>query len=325
MTKIEKFTGKHPAIWPMLGGLLFFLLIGALSGGLNVNIIFTCARLATFSLLLALAQMIVVTSGDGAIDLSQTYILTLCAYVSCSMMDVNPVLGLILSVLIGGFCGLVSGFINICLKVPAMITTLATGYMIFTVILVGAPYMKVLPNASFVRFVTYNLGMLSVQTIIAVAVAAILAIILYRTKYGKHLHAVGQNRKAAYLAGINTGRVVIVAFVTGGMLCGFAGVLCGAVMGGAFQDMGSAYFLPSVAAAFVGGTGASGGKSNVLGVCFGALMMSLMSSFLNTAESLYQFPSGIKQLIMGVFLVCILLLSVSNEKKQKQRTKEVIL
>ena len=96
--------------------------------------------------------------------------------------------------------------------------------------------MKVLPNASFVRFVTYNLGMLSVQTIIAVAVAAILAIILYRTKYGKHLHAVGQNRKAAYLAGINTGRVVIVAFVTGGMLCGFAGVLCG-VMGGAFQDM----------------------------------------------------------------------------------------
>ena len=55
----------------MLGCLLFFLLIGALSGGLNVNIIFTCARLATFSLLLALAQMIVVTSGDGAIDLSK--------------------------------------------------------------------------------------------------------------------------------------------------------------------------------------------------------------------------------------------------------------
>ena len=62
-------------------------------------------------------------------------------------MDVNPVLGLILS----GYRWvprLVSGFINICLKVPAMITTLATGYMIFTVILVGAPYMKVLPNAS---------------------------------------------------------------------------------------------------------------------------------------------------------------------------------
>ena len=42
-----------------------------------------------------------------------------------------------------------------------MITTLATGYMIFTVILVGAPYMKVLPNASFVRFVTYNLDAVS--------------------------------------------------------------------------------------------------------------------------------------------------------------------
>ena len=120
----------------------------------------------------------------------------------------------------------------------------------------------------------------------------------------------GQNRKAAYLAGINTGKLVIVAFVTGGMLCGFAGVLCGAVMGGAFQDMDRPIFC--LRCCCFCGTGASGGKSNVLGVCF-ALMMSLMSSFLNTAESLYQFPSASNS---SSWCVSCLSFIVSINKKQ---------
>ena len=52
----------------------------------------------------------------------------------------------------------------------------------------------------------------------------------------------------------------------------------------ALQDMGTTYFLPSIAAAFVGGTVASGGKSNVAGVCLGALMMYLLTTFLNAAS-----------------------------------------
>jgi ribose transport system permease protein len=90
-------------------------------------------------------------------------------------------------------------------------------------------------------------------------------------------------------------------------------------MGGAFQDMGAAYFLPSVAAAFVGGTAASGGRSSVLGVSFGALMMTLMSSFLNTAESMYHLASGIKQLVMGAFLVSILFVSVAGVKNRRRQ------
>jgi ribose/xylose/arabinose/galactoside ABC-type transport system permease subunit len=177
----------------------------------------------------------------------------------------------------------------------------------------------VLPNAGFVSLVTHNFGLLSTQTIIVAMVALALAVLLYRTKYGKQLHAVGQNREAAYLAGVPTARVVIAAFVTGGMLSGLAGVLAAAVMGGAFQDMGSAYFLPSIAAAFVGGTAASGGRSSVLGVSFGAFMMTLMSSFLNTAESTFHLAAGIKQLVMGGFLVAILLLAVAGVKNRRSR------
>ena len=133
--------------------------------------------------------------------------------------------------------------------------------------------------------------MLSVQTIIAVMwhnlplFCTVLNTASISTQWGK--------TGAAYLAGINTGRVVIVALLQ---------EVCSADLrsfvwrrnGRCISDMGSAYFLPSVAAAFVVEPVLQ--VENQTSWClFGALMMSLMSSFLNTAESLYQFPSGIKQ------------------------------
>ncbi len=308
---ITAFVKKHTFVWPLLGCVIIWLLIGMVSGQASAAPIFVCAKLATFAALLALGQMIVVTSGDGAIDLSQVYILTLCAYVACNLMNTNLALGLAAAVLAGALCGFANGLINVFLKVPAMITTLATGYIVFTIVLVAAPGMKTLPSPAFVKFININFGGLSMLTLMVAVVAALLGVLLYKTKFGKQLHAVGQNKAAAGFAGVPVKRTVISAFVLGGALCGLSGALCGTFNGGAFQDMGSTYFLPSVAAAFVGGTAASGGKSDVFGVCFGALMMSLMTTFLNTA----QFSPGLQRLIMGTFLVFILVMSVSDGKK----------
>lgn len=310
---MKKIMTKYAFIWPLLGSAVLWIAIVAVSGKFNMNQLFSAAKLCSFSLLLALGQMIVVTSGDGAIDLSQVYILTLCAYVSCSVMNVNPVLGLLVAVLVGALCGLLNGLINIYLKVPAMITTLATGYIIFTIVLVAAPSMKSLPHSGFVKFINVNFGGFSMLTVLCILVALALAVLMYKTKYGKQLHAVGQKRLAAKYAGINVNRVVITAFTIGGALCGLSGVFCGAFNGGAFQDMGSTYFLPSVAAAFVGGTAASGGKSNVAGVCFGALMMSLLTTFLNAAS----LSPGMQRLIQGAVLVLILVAFVSGDSSKK--------
>lgn len=310
---MKKIMTKYAFVWPLLGSIVLWGAIAAVSGKFGVNQLFSCAKLCSFSLLLALGQMVVVTSGDGAIDLSQVYILTLCAYVSCSVMNVNLVLGLVVAVAVGAVCGLMNGLINIYLKVPAMITTLATGYIIFTIVLVASPNMKALPNSGFVKFINMHLGGFSMLTALCVLVAVILAVVMYKTKYGKQLHAVGQKRMAAKYTGINVNRTVIIAFTIGGALCGLSGTLCGAFNGGAFQDMGSTYFLPSVAAAFVGGTAAAGGKSNVAGVCFGALMMSFLTTFLNAAS----LSAGMQRLIQGAVLVLILVASVSGESEKK--------
>ncbi len=309
---INKIKNKYVFIWPLLGTVILWVLIAAVSGKFSLNQLFSISKLASFTLILALAQMIVVTSGDGAIDLSQVYILTLSAYVSCNMMNINVITGLFVAILVGAVCGLINGYINVFLNVPAMITTLATGYIIFTIILIAAPHMKTLPNAGFVKFINTNIAGLSMLTLICGVIVILIAILLYKTKYGKSLHAVGQNKAAAKYSGVPVKKVVILAFTLGGALCGLAGTLCGAFIGGAFQDMGSTYFLPSVAATFIGGTVASGGKSSVLGVCFGALMMSFMTTFLNAAS----LTAGMQKLIQGIFLVVILIASVSNESKK---------
>jgi len=90
------------------------------------------------------------------------------------------------------------------------------------------------------------------------------------------LHAVGQNRTAAALAGINVTRIVISAFVLSSVLAGMAGTLLGGYFGGASQDMGVSYLMTSVAATVIVGTSASGGKSSVAGAVAGSLLLTLM-------------------------------------------------
>ena len=83
MNKIKEITQKNACIWPIAGCVVLLIMITAVTGSFNLSVIASGAKLCVFALLLGLGQMIVVTSGDGAIDLSQKYILTLTAYVSC--------------------------------------------------------------------------------------------------------------------------------------------------------------------------------------------------------------------------------------------------
>ena len=313
MNKIKEITQKNACIWTIAGCVVLLIMITAVTGSFNLSVIASGAKLCVFALLLGLGQMIVVTSGDGAIDLSQKYILTLTAYVSCTVMAKNVLLGLVAAIIVGALCGFISSCVNVFLKVPAMITTLATGYLFYTVILVASSKWSSIPAKGFVKFVNKNLIGINMMTIVCIVVAVILWFLLYRTKYGHQLHAVGQKREAARLAGIHVGKTVIIAFVINGALCGLAGAMAAAYCGGANQDLGTTYFLPSVAAAFVGGTNAAGGKSSVVGVSIGALMMTLMSTFLNAAK----LDVGVQRLIQGVFLVFLLVVAVSDASKKK--------
>ena len=100
-------------IWPVAGCIILYILICAVSGSVNVRVITAGLKLCVFAMLLGIAQMIVVTSGKGAIDISQKYILTLAAYVSCEVMQRNIILGLVAAIAVGMICGLINASISL--------------------------------------------------------------------------------------------------------------------------------------------------------------------------------------------------------------------
>ena len=308
MNKKLKNLLNSPVLWPVAGCIILYAMICAVTGRVNVMVLTSGAKLCVFAMLLGIAQMIVVTSGRGAIDISQKYILTLTAYISCAVMAKNIDLGLVASVIAGALCGLVNGSISTFLNIHAMITTMATGYIYYSIILVISNKVPNSPNADFVKFINSNVYGVNTMTLIVVIIAVILFFVLYKTKYGMNLHATGQKRDAARLAGVNVKKTVITAFVINGALCGLAGALNAAYCGGANQDLGTTYFLPSIAACFVGGTNAAGGKSNIIAVCIGAFMMTLMSTFLNAAK----IGIGAQRLIQGIFIVLLLCAATRN-------------
>jgi ribose transport system permease protein len=305
---LRRAVSRNTWIWAVLGSVLLWVVISIMTGRFSLHQISVSATLASFLVLLSLGQMTVITSGNGAIDLSSQYTVALAAYVSSILTsNYGLLVGLMVPLAVCALVGVVIGVINLTLRVPPMITTLAVGFVIYSVVLIVSRMTTGMPSAGMAWFTqTLRILGLSPMIYVAAAVAVIMGIVMYRTTFGKRLHAVGQNRTAAALAGIRVPRVVISAFVTSSVLAGVAGTLMGGYFGGASQDFGVAYLMTSVAATVIGGTSAAGGRSSVAGAVAGSLLLTLMITFLN----LTMLPASWQKIIQGGLLMVILIASV---------------
>ena len=120
--------------------------------------------------------------------------------------------------------------------------------------------------------------------------------LLKRTTFGRAVYAIGNRERAAYLSGIDTQRVVLVAFAISGGLSAFGGVLLAGYASKAAQAMGDAYLLPAIAAVVLGGASILGGRGNYLGTVAGVILITLLQSIL----SVMQMPEAGRQIIYGV-------------------------
>ena len=310
---IKKWLSSNVWIWSVIGSAVLWIMISIITNSFSLNMLLVNATLASFLVLLSLGQATVLTSGNGAIDLCSQYTVALAAYISSMMITRAGVLpGLFVTLLVCAVIGVLIGLINLYLKVPAMITTLAVGYIVYSAVLIISSMTTGMP-APQIAFFTQKLKIFGISPVIlVVAVIALgMGVLMYRTKYGKRLHAVGQNRTAAALAGVNVVRTVIGAFVISSVLAGVAGTLLGGYFGGASQDMGLSYLMTSVAASVIGGTSASGGKSSVAGAVSGAMMLTLVVTLLNITR----LPASFQNIIQGTLLMVILVASVPKGKK----------
>ena len=151
------------------------------------------------------------------------------------------------------------------------------------------------------------------MALVLLAVAATVVHVLTKhTRFGRYLYAIGGNEQASVIAGIATGRTVMVAFATVGVFVALAGFLQTAFAGASTTTTGQLMELDAIAACVIGGTSLKGGRGTVVGVLFGAVIMAVL---LNGMTLLAVTPER-KFIARGVVLALAVWMDVRLSRRQ---------
>ena len=310
-TRVPSFLRRvDPAVATAFGCIILLLIVGSLysSNFLSPDYLLQQLKVASFLGVVAAGMMLVILLGH--IDLSVPWVMTMGAMMACAAAGFGTmgyVLAIPVGILSGALFGLVNGLGVAYLRIPSMIITLATNVVAqgLMVLYTGGfspqdsapPAMRWLATGAIIPGVPNAI-------LVWAAVSAVMVFLFGRTSYGRSVYGIGNSERAAYLSGLDTRRIVMIAFVISGALAAFAGVLVAGYASKAAQSMGDAYLLPSIAAVVLGGTSILGGRGSYLGTVAGVILITLLQSIL----SVMQMPEAGRQIIYGVVIVAMLLL-----------------
>jgi branched-subunit amino acid ABC-type transport system permease component len=264
--------------------------------GLMLGIIY---GLAAMGLTLIFGVMRVVNLSHGAVIAAGMFVV----YLAGTQLGLNPYLGVLLALLIGLGFGVVMYFVALhrIINGPELTTLLSTFAVNLIIIGIGTVLFTTSPRAVDINLGSLGRGSITVQgtkvvaVLIAIGVTAALYFFLYRTRPGKSIRAVANNRSAAELMGINSAGMLALAFGIGISLAMTAGGLIATLF--AFTVLaGSSYELKSFVIVVLGGLG------NPTGALFGGIVLGLLEGL-----STIFLPVGWVPIIeFGVFVLILL-------------------
>jgi ribose transport system permease protein len=240
----------------------------------------------------------------GGIDLSVGSILGIGSMVSAMMLvhhNMTPWEIIPICMLVGAFFGLCNGIGTTWLRIQSFVMTLAMLSIVRGLdrqysnnVSVGTQVVNdkghlTHNSASFQSLGTPGHNVLAgvigsagvyYPVLALVVVCVVFQLMLSKTKFGRHIYAVGGNATAARLSGVNVVGVTIMVFVLSGMLAGFAGPIDAAYSASADPLAGQSFELDAIAACVIGGTSLAGGKGTITGTFVGALILTLLDNVL---------------------------------------------
>jgi len=302
-------------IWSLAASLALWLLADIIAGSFSIRLLLVNATLATFLGLAGVAQMIVITSGDGSFDLSLPYVITIAAILSAGVLGrahSGALYGLVLALAAGLLIGVLNGLLTSVVRMPAMVASLSVGYIAYSAILGLENIQTTGVSLGLSNFLRAQADGAATVLIVAAVIGVLVAVLLTATVYGRRLHAMGQSRPAARLSGIRVSRMIVYNFALAGLLGAVVGILLAAYDGGAFQNIGDPYLLGSVAAVVVGGVPVSGGRSSVPATMLGALVMTLLITVLEVSK----LSAGLQDVLEGIAVILIVVTAQVGRSRQ---------
>jgi ribose transport system permease protein len=297
---------SRPWIWSFAGAGIVWLAAIAFTGGYGAGGMLTAAlSLSVFTVIVGVGQMFVITLGPGNVDLSLPANIGLASAVAMKVMggDDRMVAVGLFAALVSGLCvGVANYFLIWALRIPPIIATLSASFVIQSIDISYGRGLQIKPPPGFADFTNIQIMGVPLIALFTVAFTICASTALHRTIYGRSVLAIGQNIRAARLAGLKVEPTRFLTYSICGSLGGLDGALLAGYFRGANVDIGNEYLLASIAVVVIGGTSVAGGKANIPGVWGGALFLVLLLTMLNT----FGVSAGVRLLLTGLIIVAVI-------------------
>jgi len=272
------------------------------------NILNITLQISIIAIIAVGMTFVILTAG---IDLSVGAVVAFTGIITTSVLKIPAPLAaafplaLVAGLVVGAISGAIAGLFVTRFNITPFIVTLAlmtiwrgAGYMYTD----GRPIWGLPDEFSFLG--SGRVFSLPVPTLLMVFVYVVAYAILTQTTFGRHVYAVGGNKEAARLAGINTNSVIMRVYIICGTLSALSGILLASRVNSGQPNAGLSYELDVIAAVVIGGTSLFGGRGTIVGTFIGAMLIGVLRNGLN----LMNVGSYVQSVVLGVVILLAVLL-----------------
>ncbi|NLK65955.1 MAG: ABC transporter permease [Campylobacteraceae bacterium] len=282
---------------------------------LSKNIYFSYLSSIPLILILALGLLPLIIGGQ--FDMSFPSIMAMGGFV-CSY-TFNATNSLFLAVSLALLFGAVAGFINallvVSVKIPSIIATIGTQFFWrgLSVVLSGGLSLSLANANGFIKeFFVGRVYGIPMQSILAIGLAFLLYIVLFKTQAGESVLFVGDDEKSAKMLGFDPKMTKFALFINSGFMSALAGVILSLEFINWWPSQGDGYMLLVFAAIFIGGTSVYGGTGSIYGTVIGCIIIGIMESGIVAMG----FDAFYTRLVYGVIIIAsVCVYSVILNKK----------
>jgi ribose transport system permease protein len=270
---------------------------------------------SSYLLLFASAQMVVILTGgfDLSLGMAVSVVSVATALVTTGLATADaPVwlivvagiaIGLSVGLLVGVFNGIFVSWVGVS---PFVVTlgSLNICYGLATTISGGRPVFNVPDAFSSLLYDGTFIPGIPIPVTLATVVALLLYLLLDRTVFGRALYLIGNNPRAASLAGLPRKRYLFLAYVTCSLLAAFGSLMLTARTGSGEPNLGGSLMLESIAAAVIGGVSLQGGVGGIVPAILGSIFVTMLSN----AMDLLEVGGYVQQILLGCVIIAAIFL-----------------
>ncbi len=257
----------------------------------------------------------------GQIDLSVGAVYAFSGVVMALVGQINPWLGLFAGVMVGVITGTMIGYMVTKMRIHSWIASLAMMFAVRGMISIVA-HASVPVENEILRFASLKFlkGFLGVKAGISILIPILLALTLICmyigrcTKFGMGLYAVGGNKEAARMMGIDVDKITMKAYLFSGVIASISGVLLASNSGSATLSAGNVYETYAIAMCAIGGIKLSGGEGSFAGTFFGVLIYFVINT-------IFTYLNGVSVNWQSVIMGVLVLISVGMQSEVFQNVK----